>query len=356
LKKKPSFKERHTPLQIIVQLSQFIILIAISFSTGTALSFLLFAFIGTPPEFAARTITSLMGLVVMFSFAWIASHLVHNKGIGDLRGINANILDALDRLSKGDFGVFLEGEIYGPYSELAEHINKLAIELGTTESRRQEFISNVSHEIQSPLTSIRGFADLLKAPDLSEEKRIHYIDVIESETRRLSKLSEVLLKLSELETNDTLTSQREYRLDKQIQNVILMLEPQWAEKHQNIEADIQSVFISADEDLLKHVWMNFIQNAIKFTQEEGAIEISLSEKDGCAVFLIKDNGIGIDDKDLLHIFERFYKADKSRDRSSGGSGLGLPLAKKIVELHGGKIDTESNPGVGTSFLVKLPLQ
>ena len=143
---------------------------------------------------------------------------------------------------------------------------------------RQDFISNVSHEIQSPLTSIRGFAALLKNDTLTAEQKNHYLNIIEAESKRLSSLSDNLLKLSALETGSEPLSIKEYRLDKQLEKVALMLEPQWSAKNIAMEADLEKLTIQGDEDLLSQVWVNLLHNAIKFTPEGGTIRIILKAR------------------------------------------------------------------------------
>lgn len=224
------------------------------------------------------------------------------------------------------------------------------------EQARQNFISDVSHEIQSPLTSISGFAALLKDDTLSDEQRAHYIDIIETESKRLSKLSENLLKLSMLESDAAPIIPCQYRLDKQIENTVLLLEPQWSGKKLNPNLDLAKTPFIGDEELLSHVWINLLNNAIKFTPEGGDFGVTLITAENKICCTISDTGIGILPDAQIHIFERFYKIDKSRDRSLGGNGLGLSLVKKIVELHDGTIDLQSELGKGTAFTVKLPLK
>ena len=263
----------------------------------------------------------------------------------DYHSEHSNILDAIDQISRGNFNVLIESNPHIPHNDIAEAFNKMARDLGSLENMRQDFISNVSHEIQSPLTSISGFAELLKACD--EKDRLHYVEIIKSESKRLSSLSDNLLKLSKLETTEL--ERREFRLDKQIQHVILTAEPQWSAKSINIDVDLEKTIYNGDEDLLAQVWINLLHNAIKFTPEGGEIQFAIDNKR----LIIRDTGVGISAEDLPHIFERFYKADKARDRSLGGNGLGLSLVKKIVELHGGNVTVESKIGKGTTFTVNL---
>ncbi|WP_338048401.1 HAMP domain-containing sensor histidine kinase [Peribacillus alkalitolerans] len=220
---------------------------------------------------------------------------------------------------------------------------------------RQEFISNVSHEIQSPLTSISGFAHTLKNDQLSHEERRHYLQIIEVESMRLSKLSDNLLKLTSLESDHTPFEPKPYRLDQQLRRVILSNEPHWRKKDLEMDVSLEKMTIHADEELMDQVWINLIHNSIKFTPNNGKISVKLINHDMDKVMvMIKDTGIGMTKEVQMHIFERFYKADPSRNRSSEGSGLGLAIVKKIIELHKGDIQVESSPKEGTEVLVMLP--
>ncbi len=265
-----------------------------------------------------------------------------------------NTLDALNKISRGDFNIAIAVNGNDPFSKVADTVNKMAKELSSMESQRQDFISNVSHEIQSPLTSISGFAALLKSELITKQQREHYIEVIETESKRLSKLSDNLLKLSALESDNRALTRSDFRLDKQIESAILMLEPQWLEKNIEIDAKFEKIKIQADEDLLDQVWINLIHNAVKFTPANGLIKIQLFQSEDQIKCHIMDNGVGVSEEDRIHIFERFFKVDKSRDRSLGGNGLGLSLCKKIIERHNGEITLESELGQGTKFIVTLP--
>ena len=158
-----------------------------------------------------------------------------------------------------------------------------------------------------------------------------------------------------LEADVTAFKMNYFRLDKQIESVLLMLEPQWVEKYISPDVSLAKIHISGNEDLLSEVWINLLHNAIKFTPEHGIIKVALSEKSGEIHCVIADNGIGISKEDQIHIFERFYKVDKSRDREVGGNGLGLSLVKKIVQIHNGSITVESKEGKGTEFTIRIPI-
>lgn len=273
----------------------------------------------------------------------------------------SEIEEALDKISKGDFEIRIDKRKYRHtnhgnehFTDLVDKINNMAQELGEMETMRQDFVSNVSHEIQSPLTSIRGFVSLLKDETLSRNDRLHYIAVIESESQRLSKLSENLLRLSTLESEFAGFNPKHYSLNRQLKDVILLLEPQWSGKEMEISLNGESVDIFADEDLVNQVWINLLNNSIKFTPDGGKITVSVSGDNKQVFVEISDSGIGMTEETLPHVFERFYMADKARSRSAGGSGLGLSIVKRIVQIHHGNIDVKSKFGEGTAFKISIP--
>ena len=317
-----------------------------AFTVSYFLTTLLYSATGTPPELCRHLISGVLGLLLLWIFFWCQP----NKRDTSI----SNIFHALDRVSQGDFNVLIERSEHGRFNELTDRINKMAKELGTMEHLRQDFITNISHEFQSPLTSIGGYAALLRKEGATMQQ-IEYATIIEEESKRLSKLSDNLLLLSSLETEDAPVAKSNYSLDRQLEDVVLLLEHQWSAKKIEPETSLPKTPFYGNEDLLKQVWINLLVNAIKFTPESGEISVSLTTDTGNVVCIISDNGIGIAPADQMHIFERFYKADKSRDRSLGGNGLGLSLAKKIVDLHGGNITAQSTPGKGTSFTVTLPV-
>lgn len=309
-----------------------------------------------PPAFLAQVINSLLGLVLaglILLSVFLLPGIQRNR-----MGAFQPIIEALERIARGDFTVRLDHGIQGDVllNELANRVNHMMQELNQMEQMRQAFISDVSHEIQSPLTSIRGFAQALHSDHLSIADRDHYLSIIEAESTRLSQLANNLLKLASLESERAPFQPRSYRLDKQIRHLILLCEPQWTGKALDIEVSLEEVAVSADEDLLSQVWLNLLHNSIKFTPDGGSVRVSLCRQGNSITVTIADTGIGMATEDQIHVFERFYKADKSRERTREGSGLGLAIAKKIVEMHHGTISLTSELGGGTTFTVSLPAE
>ncbi|AZS13734.1 sensor histidine kinase [Paenibacillus lutimineralis] len=264
--------------------------------------------------------------------------------------------NATEQMASGDFGVELNLGRKDELGALARSFDLMAQELKQIEQMRQDFVSNVSHEIQSPLTSITGFAKALRDGVVSSENQTRYLGIIADESERLSRLSSNLLQLASLESEHHPFDPVLYALDEQLRKVVVSLEPQWSSKHINFELDLPAVQIDADPDQLNQVWLNLLGNAIKFTPEDGKVSIGLSSDANEIEVTVADSGIGISPEDAKYIFERFYKADRSRHRTCQGSGLGLAIVRKIVELHNGRIFIAgSSPGGGTVIKVILPM-
>jgi signal transduction histidine kinase len=260
---------------------------------------------------------------------------------------------AAKEISKGNFDVKIETKSRDEVGQLADNFNIMTEELKNIEYLRKDFISSVSHEFKTPMTSIQGFAKLLKDKGLSSEQAEEYVDIIIFETDRLSNLSSNLLKLSKLENQAISVQHKYFSLDEQIRRVILLLENKWSEKDIEFDLNLDELNYKGDEELFYQVWVNLLTNAIKFSQQSGEIKITLKEESGKINLTIADKGIGIAEEDKDRIFEKFYKSDKSRSRE--GSGLGLSIVKKIIELHGGNISFESRLGYGTTFMIELRL-
>jgi signal transduction histidine kinase len=262
---------------------------------------------------------------------------------------------ATKQLAKGDFDVKLKLKRKDELGILARSFDETARELKQLETMRQDFVSNVSHEIQSPLTSISGFAKALKLDHLvTPENRKRYLDIILMESDRLSRLSDNLLKLASLESTHHPFVLKTFNLDEQIRQAVVSCEPLWTAKHIRIDLTLPiAAKITADYDQLNQVWINLLGNSIKFTPDHGTIRIELFTSSHSHTVTIKDSGIGIKPEELNHIFVRFYKTDKSRN--SMGSGLGLAIVKQIIVNHHGNIEVESTVGQGAKFTILIPI-
>lgn len=254
------------------------------------------------------------------------------------------LTDATKNMAKGKFDFELHTKRKDEIGLLTVSFNEMAKELAKLDRMRQDFVSNVSHEIQSPLTSISGFTKALKQKKMSEESRLHYLTIIEEECERLSRLSENLLRLSYLQQETHPLKVRSYRLDEQLRKVVIALEPQWAAKEIEIDLQLEAMRIQADEDQLYQVWINLLSNSIKFTPKHGKIYIEAAMKEDQNVVSITDNGPGIPEEEQEDIFTPFYKVDKSRNNTVKGNGLGLSIVKKIVDIHNGNIKVSGRLG------------
>lgn len=260
------------------------------------------------------------------------------------------------RMAKGDFRIHLRTGRKDEIGQLTASFNEMAKELGMLEQSRQQFVSDVSHEIQSPLTSIKGFTQALIHKKMDEENRIRLLTIIGEETDRLSRLSQNLLQLSSLEYEHLQLQPSRFRLDEQLRNVVISYEPQWSSKNLLLELELDDIYIVADEDKLIQVWSNLLSNAIKFTDTAGSIHVEAKEKGHQVIVSFKDNGKGVPEEELSSIFKPFYKVDKSRSQIINGNGIGLSIVKRIVELHQGDIQVSSRLGEGTTVTVIVPLE
>ncbi|TFE28671.1 HAMP domain-containing histidine kinase [Cohnella luojiensis] len=261
---------------------------------------------------------------------------------------------AARKMAKGDFRITLRTGRKDEIGQLTSSFNEMAKELGMLEKTRQQFVSNVSHEIQSPLTSIKGFTQALIHKKMDEESRNRLLTIIAEESDRLSRLSTDLLQLSSLEYEHLTLQKREYRLDEQLRKVVIAYEPQWMSKDLRIDLELEELRIMGDEDKLVQLWNNLLSNSIKFTDPGGSIRMEAKENGDRITVSIADSGQGIPEEEWASIFKPFYKVDKSRTRKIAGSGIGLSIVRRVIDLHYGDIQVSSQPGQGTTFTISFP--
>ncbi|OCT14788.1 two-component sensor histidine kinase [Paenibacillus pectinilyticus] len=262
--------------------------------------------------------------------------------------------EATKRIVGGSYDMAMDVSRQDEIGELARDFTYMAQSLKQLDEMRQEFVGNVSHEIQSPLTSIQGFAQSILDQGTSEEEKERYLHIILDESKRLSSLSKQLLTLASLDKESHVIKRTVYRLDEQIRQILIHTEWQWSEKDIEIELDLPETDISADHQLLHQVWLNLITNSIKYARHGDVLHIEIKPSESAVTIVVRDTGIGISEAELPHIFTRFYKADRARNRASSGTGLGLSIVQKIIELHSGTVHVQSELGVGTTFTVRLP--
>ena len=259
---------------------------------------------------------------------------------------------SMKKVAAGDFTVTLDTDAVHPIvKEIYENFNVMTQELRNTEVLKTDFVSNVSHEFKTPIGAIEGYAMLLQDSDSITEGQQECIDKILYNTKRLTGLIGNVLLLSKVDNQVIQSVKESFSLDEQLRQTIINSEPLWSEKNLDFDVDLQEINYVGNEELLSHVWSNLLGNAIKFSPEGGLIKIRATALNGSITVTVEDSGPGIPEESLSHIFDKFYQADTSRKHE--GSGLGLSLVKRILELHNGTVTAENVAGGGAKFTVNL---
>lgn len=266
------------------------------------------------------------------------------------------ILKATDQITKGNFSARITPtHKFGRKNEfdiIIENFNIMAEEISGTETLRTDFISNVSHELKTPLAVIQNYATMLQRPSLSEKERIEYAKSMSVASQRLSALITNILKLNKLENQQIFSHRKKFNLSEQLCECLLSFENICDSKNHEIEADIdEEIFVNADEELLMLVWNNLFSNAVKFTDNNGKITVSLKSDNQKCIVKVSDTGCGMSKETGTHIFEKFYQGDTSH--AAKGNGLGLALVKRVIDILGGEIAVESEVGKGSTFTIIL---
>lgn len=261
------------------------------------------------------------------------------------------LINGMNRLASGDYKTRVDLGRIEIAQKVSGSFNTLAEELQQTEMLRSDFVNNFSHEFKTPIVSIRGFAKLLQRGALPHEQQQEYLDIIVEESTRLADMATSVLNLTKVENQSILTDVTRFNVSEQIRDCVLLLEKKWSQKGLIITAQFDEHEISANEELLKQVWINLIDNAVKFSPESGEIGITITEAHNMATVSIKNTGLEISSDDKKRIFDKFWQGDSSH--SSEGTGIGLSIAKRITDLHKGSISVVSSPKE-TVFSVQLP--
>lgn len=262
------------------------------------------------------------------------------------------INEATKKISEGSFDINLDTQyLEDEFKQLAENFNIMAQELKNNEYLHKNFTQNVSHEFKTPVAIISGYVKLIEDKNTSAEERSEYCSIIEKECEKLTQLSANLLSLSRLDNQNILSDNDTFMLDEQIRQSIIHLEPKWSRKNIDFNIDTDAVSYTGSEALLAQVWTNLIDNAIKFSNNNGIITLRLHETETYIIATVEDRGVGMEKDTAAHVFDRFYQGDTSH--KSDGNGLGLSIVKSIIEHSNGKIEVESTPGRGSTFKVTL---
>lgn len=261
------------------------------------------------------------------------------------------LMEATKRVAKGDFSIDLKHNRKDELGELIDSFNMMTKDLSSIEILRNDFVSDISHEFKTPITSIEGYARLLSQS--KDEERGEYIDIILGETKRLSTMATNILTINRLDFED-MKEKEDFQLDEQIRKSILLLENKWSSKDLDLDVDLDEVVIKGNKGLINQIWINLLDNAIKFSPIGGRISIKLNDYKNTCEFIIEDQGPGIGEQDQRRVFDKFYKGDISRN--SEGTGLGLSIVKRIVDLHEGSIELRSVVNEGTRISIILNKQ
>lgn len=265
------------------------------------------------------------------------------------------IIDGIKKIADGDFNVTLEENENDIFTDVYKNFNKMRFELKNTQMLKNDFINNYSHEFKTPITSINGFAELLLDTEVSAQEQKQYLQIIADESARLARLATSTIFLSKLETQNIITDKCPYSLDEQLKECAIILSPQWQEKNIVLSADLCEVTYLGNKQLMQHIWLNLINNAIKYTPTGGQITIIMKQEVQSIAITITDSGVGMSEETLTYVFNKYYQANASAT-PSGGLGLGLAIVKRIVDLCNGSIEVKSELNKGSSFIVHLPLK
>lgn len=290
----------------------------------------------------------LVPILTILSFSF-SSSVMTKKVVAPIVALSK----ATHEIAKGDFDIQVkETKRKDEIGDLERSFNLMAKELKSSEFMRKDFISNVSHEFKTPLSIIKGYGALLADDGLPPQERRQYARMIEHESDRLIALTGNILRLSKLDNQAIQTNNAPFSLDEQIRQAALAMQPAWSARSIEWDIDLQPCDFVGDEELLSHVWLNLLDNAVKFSPEGGVVSVTMRREEGGVYVDVADQGDGMDEDTMARIFDQFYQGDTSLAKE--GSGLGLSIVKRIVDIYHGSIEVRSKPGQGTRFGVRLP--
>ena len=336
----------------------FVIIVLLIIASTAAVTGIIFVLLSLIPAIKNTLYTSIYPVMAAFGAACIiigtaVSVIISKSVLSRIKSVQVGMRE----ISGGNFSVRVEErdrkDKLSEFGELERTFNKMASDLDGIELFRNDFINNFSHEFKTPIVSIKGFARQLQNSSLTDAERREYIDIIASESERLAKMSTNILLLTKLENQQIVSEKTTFSLDEQIRAAIILLESRWSEKNIELDLDeLDAIKYEFNEEMLSHVWINLISNAVQYTPEGGKITVSLHDTPECIVCKVCDSGIGMSDETRSRIFEKFYQGDKSHH--SMGNGIGLNIVHRIITLAGGSISVESQLGCGSTLTVFLP--
>ncbi|HGI4617055.1 TPA: sensor histidine kinase [Streptococcus agalactiae] len=295
-----------------------------------------------------------LSLVIASISMWYGSYHL-TKPILDISYIVSNVAD-------GDFEGHIyrnsnrrkSYEYYNELDELSESINQMIVSLSHMDHMRKDFITNVSHELKTPIAAVANIVELLQDPELDEETQSELLGLVKTESLRLTRLCDTMLQMSRVDNQETIGELSSVRVDEQIRQAMISLTERWQAKRINFQLDSKPYTVYSNSDLLMQVWINLLDNAIKYSEDIVDLSVRMEETNNHYLrVIISDKGRGISQYDVQHIFDKFYQADQSHNQQ--GNGLGLAIVKRIIVLCKGRISVSSQLEIGTEFCVELPL-
>ncbi len=301
---------------------------------------------GKPSPFSGLLITLFIVFITIACVFYLKTSQIYNA--------IKSLEDATEKVAKGDFSIQIPLTKDENINSYIKNFNQMVKELGSMETLKEDFVSNVSHEFKTPLSVIQSYAKALSNPNLDEKTKNEYLEILNKNVQKITNLTTNILNLSRLENQENTLPNTEFLLDEQIRQCILDLEPEWGKKDINFSLTLPQTLILGQQELLAQVWQNIIGNAIKFSNQNGEIAIKILQNTDNITISIADNGIGMDAETAKRIFDKFYQGDTSH--SKDGNGLGLALVSRILKICDGEISVQSELTKGTTFTITLPTQ
>ncbi|MBQ2872713.1 MAG: HAMP domain-containing histidine kinase [Bacilli bacterium] len=289
-----------------------------------------------------------LGLIIPMALFITIINMINAKSMAKQAN---DLADGLAKAASGDYHAKLDPKKSAIFAVAYDNFNKLEEELKKANTLQDEFVNNYSHEFKTPITSIKGFAELLLEEKIDEKLEKKYLKIIVEESAKLTHLANSSILLTKLNSQGIIPNKKYFSLDEQIRRCIIVLEPEYSKKKINVTCNLEEVKYFGSEEIMEHLWMNLINNAIKYTPDGGNIIINLRVYSQTIIFSVIDSGIGMTKEEIKQIFNKFYQVDKSK--TTKGLGLGLTIVSRIVELVKGKIKVESEPNKGSIFTVTL---
>ncbi|MBQ9994100.1 MAG: HAMP domain-containing histidine kinase [Clostridia bacterium] len=305
-------------------------------------------------EFRSEIVNiALFAVIIASLVSFAAVYFITYQQVKPLR----QMASAVGKFAGGDFSVRVPVTDETEVGQLAAAFNSMSASLASSETMRRSFIANVSHELKTPMTTISGFVDGILDGTIPKERHTHYLNVVSAETKRLARLVRSMLDLSRIDSGDMKLNKSRFNISKTVTSTLFTFEQMIEEKKIEVQGieNLRPMYVFGDPDLLHQVIYNLLENAVKFTNTGGYINVRVYSKERNAYVRIANSGIGIPSEELPHVFERFYKTDKSRSVDKSGVGLGLFIVKTVIGLHNGGIEVRSSEGKYCEFEFHIPI-